>query len=81
MAAVWMEKFIVCSVETTHEPLHLDKWTSVQEEIMDIPITFIWIIILLHAVFKYGDGAEFWGCVAINNSVWNSVILCNVVSL
>jgi hypothetical protein len=29
MAAVWMLKFIVCFVETTHEPLHLDKWTLV----------------------------------------------------
>jgi hypothetical protein len=26
MAAVWMLKFIVCFVETTHEPLNLDKW-------------------------------------------------------
>jgi hypothetical protein len=26
MAAVWMLKFIVCFVETTHELLHLDKW-------------------------------------------------------
>jgi hypothetical protein len=25
MAAVWMLKFIVCFVETTHEPLYLDK--------------------------------------------------------
>jgi hypothetical protein len=27
MTASWMLKFIVCFVETTHEPLHLDKWT------------------------------------------------------
>jgi hypothetical protein len=66
MAAVWMLKFIVCSVETTHEPLHLDKWTLVQQEIMDIPISFIWIIILFDAGFKYGDGAKFWGYVVMN---------------
>jgi hypothetical protein len=29
MAAVWMLKFIVCFVETTHELLHFDKWTLV----------------------------------------------------
>jgi hypothetical protein len=29
MTAVWMLKFIVCFVETTHEPLQLDKWTLV----------------------------------------------------
>jgi hypothetical protein len=35
---------------------------------MDIPISFIWIIILFDAVFiiKYGDGAKFWGYVGIN---------------
>jgi hypothetical protein len=27
---------------------------------MDIPINFIWIIILFDAVFKYDDGAKFW---------------------
>jgi hypothetical protein len=31
---------------------------------MDIPISFIWIIILFDA--KYGDGAKFWGYVVIN---------------
>jgi hypothetical protein len=33
---------------------------------MDIPISFIWIIILFDAVFKNGGGAKFWGCVGIN---------------
>jgi hypothetical protein len=33
---------------------------------MDIPISFIWIIISFDAVFKYGDGAKFWGFVVIN---------------
>jgi hypothetical protein len=29
MAAVWILKSIFCFVETTHEPLHLDKWTLI----------------------------------------------------
>jgi hypothetical protein len=33
---------------------------------MDMPISFIWIIILFDAVFKYGDGAKLWGYVGIN---------------
>jgi hypothetical protein len=33
---------------------------------MDIHINFIWIIILFDAVFKYGDGSKFWGCIVIN---------------
>jgi hypothetical protein len=78
MAAVWMLKFIVRFVETTHEPLHLDKWTLVQEEIMDIPISFIWIIILFDAVFKYGDGAKFWGYVVITAEQLR-VEFCNFV--
>jgi hypothetical protein len=35
-------------------------------KVMDIPISFIWVIILFDAVFKYGDGAKFWGNVGIN---------------
>jgi hypothetical protein len=33
---------------------------------MYLPISFIWIIILFDAVFKYDDGAKFWGYVGIN---------------
>jgi hypothetical protein len=32
---------------------------------MDIPISFIWIIILFDAVLKYDDGAKFWGYVGL----------------
>jgi hypothetical protein len=64
-----MLKFIVCFVETTHEPFHLDKWTLVYKKIMDIPTSFIWIIILFDAVFKYDDGAEFLGYVRLLNNV------------
>jgi hypothetical protein len=33
---------------------------------MGIPVSFIWIIILFDALFKYGDGKKFWGYVVIN---------------
>jgi hypothetical protein len=33
---------------------------------MDITISFISIISLFDAVFKYGDGEKFWGYVVIN---------------
>jgi hypothetical protein len=78
MAAVWMLKFIVCFVETTHEPLYLDKWTLVYGEIMDITTSFIWVIILFDAVFKNGDGAKFWGYFGINAEPL-CVELCNFV--
>jgi hypothetical protein len=33
---------------------------------MDIPTSFIWIIILFDVVFKYGDGVKIWGYFMIN---------------
>jgi hypothetical protein len=33
---------------------------------MNIPTSFIWIIIVFDAVFKYDGGAKFWGYVVIN---------------
>jgi hypothetical protein len=45
---------------------------------MHIRISFIWIIILFDAVFKYGDGAKFWGYVGINAEPL-CVELCNFV--
>jgi hypothetical protein len=41
MAAVGMLKFIVCFVETTHEPLHLDKLNFGTVRDMDIPTNFV----------------------------------------
>jgi hypothetical protein len=46
--------------------MNLDKWILEEYEIVDIPISWIRIIILFDAVFKYGYGAKFWGCVGIN---------------
>jgi hypothetical protein len=34
-------------MEKTYDPLYLDKWSFVQWKIMDIPTSFIWIIIFL----------------------------------
>jgi hypothetical protein len=34
-----------------------------KENIMDIPASFIWIIILFDKAFNYGDVAKFWGYV------------------
>jgi hypothetical protein len=48
------------------------------EEIMDIHISFIWIIVLFDALFKYGVGAKFWGYVGINAEPL-CVELCNFV--
>jgi hypothetical protein len=45
---------------------------------MDIPTSFIWIIILFDAVFKYDDGVKFWGYVGINAEPL-CVELCNFV--
>jgi hypothetical protein len=64
-------------METSHELLlHLIKWSLVQ--IMGIAITSVWIIILFDNVYKYGNGAEFWGYVGTNAEPL-SVKLCNFV--
>jgi hypothetical protein len=52
-----------CFMETAHEPLHLDKLSLVQSNIMDIRTNFIWIIILFDKAYKRGNVAEFWGYV------------------
>jgi hypothetical protein len=48
-----------------HESLHL-RQNLLEYEIMDIPRTFIWIIILFHEVFKFGDGVKFLGYAGTN---------------
>jgi hypothetical protein len=39
---------------TTHESLHLDEQTFVQWKTVDIPASFIWIIIFFNGPFEYG---------------------------
>jgi hypothetical protein len=45
---------------------------------MNVPTSFIWIIILFDDSFKYGDGEKFWGCVATNAEPLR-VELCDLV--
>jgi hypothetical protein len=45
---------------------------------MDISTSFIWIIILFYTVFKYDDGAKFWGYVGIKDEPL-CVEFCNFV--
>jgi hypothetical protein len=40
-------KILFCLIETTHEPLRLDKWNLVPWKTMDVPASFVWIIIFL----------------------------------
>jgi hypothetical protein len=57
MAGSW--KFTFYFIERTHEPLHLDKLSFVNWKVMDIPTTFIWIIIFFDWPFEYGSGSKF----------------------
>jgi hypothetical protein len=41
-------------MERTNELLHYDKLSCVHRKIMDIPTSFIWIIILFDGAFEYG---------------------------
>jgi hypothetical protein len=45
---------------------------------MNIPVSFIWIIVLFDAIFKYDDGAKFWGYVGINTEPLCAEV-CNFV--
>jgi hypothetical protein len=42
-------------VETAHQTLHLDKRSLVKWKVMDIPTSFIWIMLFNGAV-EYGGG-------------------------
>jgi hypothetical protein len=63
-------------METTYEPLHLDKWSLMQLEIMDIPTSFIWIITFFIETFEHGNDANLWGCVG-SSAQPLSVEFCN----
>jgi hypothetical protein len=53
-------------MEKTHELMHLGKWSFVHRKIMDIPTSFIWIIIFFDEAFEYGGISKFWGYVGTN---------------
>jgi hypothetical protein len=56
-----MSKCIFYFMETTHEQLHLEEKRSFfSSNVIDIPPSFTWIIILFNKAYKYWDGAKFW---------------------
>jgi hypothetical protein len=65
-------------METTHEPLHVDKRSYVQWKIMNITTSFIWIIISFDGAFEYDSALNFWGYVGTNAELL-SVEFCNFV--
>jgi hypothetical protein len=63
---------------TTHEPLNLDERRFVQWKVVDMPTSFIWIIIFCSGPFQYGDGGICkllrW-MQYLNNATWDHNIL------
>jgi hypothetical protein len=78
LAGSWMLKFAFCFMERTNEPLHLDKWTLVHWKIMDMPTSFIWIIIFFDGAFECGGISKLWGYVGTNTELL-CVEFCNFV--
>jgi hypothetical protein len=68
-------KIIFYFMETTHELLHLVKWSFLLLKIMNMPTSFIWIIIL----FEYGGISKCWGYVTSTNAELLCVEFCNFV--
>jgi hypothetical protein len=68
-------------METTHEPLYLDKWSLVQYKITDIPTNFIWVTVLFYEAPNYGDGAKFWGYVGTNAEItlYITLVQCRIL--
>jgi hypothetical protein len=63
---------------TAHEPLHLDKHSFVEWKIVDIPTSFIWIIIFFNGPFEYGDDGIFklLRCMQnLHHSMWDHKVL------
>jgi hypothetical protein len=52
----WYLKLTVCFMATTHEPLYFDKRRFLQWKIVDIPTSFILILIFFNEPLEYGDG-------------------------
>jgi hypothetical protein len=59
MAGSWYLKSVFYFMVTTYEPLHLDERSFVQWKMVDIPTSFVWIIISCNWLFEYGDGGIF----------------------
>jgi hypothetical protein len=58
MEGCWLLKW-TCLKETTHKPLHLYKPNFAQWKLVDMPTSFIGIIIFINGTFEYGDGGIF----------------------
>jgi hypothetical protein len=71
MAGGYMLKFTFYFTEGTHEPLHLesDKLSFVHWKIMDVPRSFIWIIIFFDGAFEWGGISNLRGYVGTNAEV------------
>jgi hypothetical protein len=63
-------------MESTNGPLHLDKWSFVRWNIMDIYTSSIWIINFFDGAFEYGGISKVWGYVGTNAEI-RFVELCN----
>jgi hypothetical protein len=46
-------------MEKIFEKFHLDKWNLAKYNIVDMPTSFICLVITLDKGFKHGDGAKF----------------------
>jgi hypothetical protein len=46
-------------METTKQPLQLDKRSLVKQKITEIPTSFLQITIFFNEAFQYGDGGIF----------------------
>jgi hypothetical protein len=53
-------------MDRTPETLHLVKWSFVHLKIMDIPTSFIWVIIFFKGAFEYGGISKLWSYVGTN---------------
>jgi hypothetical protein len=65
-------------METTREPLNLDKRSLVQWKIMGIPTSSILIIISFDGAFEYGGGSKLWVYVGTKAEPL-CVEFCNIV--
>jgi hypothetical protein len=68
MAGSWKFKFTIYFMERTHVLLHLDE-VLFHSKILDIPTSFICIIILFDGAFEYGSISKLWGYVGTNTEL------------
>jgi hypothetical protein len=53
-------------MDTTHEPLRLEKLSLLHWSMRDITTSYIWIIIFFEQFFKYGDCEKSTGYIRTN---------------